>query len=284
MTHHSQPPASAWPALQFSEIGRPELIADGFLFTEGPVWNHSEGYLLFSDIAGDTIYQWTPPYSVEVFRQPSRNSNGLAFDRQGCMLAAEHGSRSVTRLNEDGTWQTLADSYQGRKLHSPNDIAVRSDNTIYFTDPPFGLGRRTAELDFMGLYRLDPKGKISLEGEYNQYLNGVALSPDEQTLYLALTAADEILAMDVAPDGSTGHVRTFARVPYPDGMAVDLAGNLYIAGEDGVEVWTPQGGRLGTIRTARQPANCAFAGPQGKWLVITARDCVYRVEVPLPGF
>lgn len=284
MTYNTSNPESSWPDLEFAQIGAPELIADGFLFTEGPVWNRSEGYLLFSDIAGDTIYKWIPPATFEIYRRPSYNSNGLAYDMNGCLLAAEHGGRRVSRQNSDGSLVAIADNYQGKKLHSPNDIAVRSDNTIYFTDPPFGLGRRLPELNFMGLYRLDPAGKMTLEGEYNQYLNGLALSPDEKTLYLALTAADEILAMDVAADGSTSNVRSFAMVPYPDGMAVDLAGNLYITGENGVEVFKPDSTPLGTIRTDRQPANCAFAGPEGKWLLITARDSLYRVEVPIPGF
>lgn len=273
-----------WLPLEFDQIGPPELIADGFLFTEGPLWNRAEGYLLFSDINGDTIYKWMPPGTIDIFRRPSHYSNGLAYDIYGRLLAAEHGGRRVSILEPDGSIGILADNYKGRKLHSPNDIAVRSDNTIYFTDPPFGLGRRQTELGFMGLYRVDPSGQIHLEGEYNQYLNGLALSPDEKTLYLALTAADEIIAMDVAENGTTRSARSFAMVPYPDGMAVDRAGNLYITGEYGVEVFRPDGTALGTIRTEEQPANCAFAGPEGKWLIITARQCLYLVQVPIPGF
>jgi gluconolactonase len=136
----------------------------------------------------------------------------------------------------------------------------------------------------MGLYRIDPNGQIHLEGEYYQYPNGVAFSPDEKTLYLALTEADELMAMDVAADGSTSKVRYFARVPYPDGIAIDLAGNIYVAGEKGLAVLTPDGTQLGTIPMPHIPANCAFAGPDGRWLIITARDHLYRVKVPIPGF
>lgn len=279
--HRSNP---NWPPLQFDQIGPAELIGEGFLFTEGPLWNREQGFLLFSDISGNTIYKWVLPDTLEILRRPSNYANGLAYDRHGNLLAAEHGARRVSRLTPDGRLETLADNYQGRKFHSPNDIAVRSDNTIYFTDPPYGLGRRPPELPFMGLYRVDPSGKLHLEGEYDQYPNGLAFSPDEKTLYLALTEGDEVVAMDVADDGSTSRVRSFARVPYPDGMAVDLAGNIYVAGEDGVAVLTPDGTRLGTIITQRMPANCTFAGPEGNWLIITARDQLYRVLVPIPGF
>lgn len=273
-----------WPPLQMDDISPLEMIAENFLFTEGPVWNREEGFLLFSDIAGNTIYKWVPPTLLEVFRRPSHNANGLAYDKRGGLLAAEHGARRVSRLDPDGRLEIIADNYQGKKLHSPNDVAVRSDNSIYFTDPPYGLGRRPPELSFMGLYRIDPNGQIHLEGEYHQYPNGLAFSPDEKILYLALTEADEVLAMDVAEDGSTSKARLFARVPYPDGIAIDRAGNIYVAGEKGVAVLTPDGTQLGTIPMPRIPANCAFAGPDGRWLIITARDHLYRAKVPIPGF
>lgn len=284
MSNNSHQSGQIWPPLQFDQISTVELIGEGFLFTEGPLWNQAEGFLLFSDITGDTIYKWVPPSLLEVFRRPSQCSNGLAYDMHGSLLAAEHGARRVSRQKADGSIEILADNYEGKKLHSPNDIAVRSDNTIYFTDPPYGLGRRPPELSFMGLYRIDPHGKIYLEGEFYQCPNGLAFSPDERILYLALTEADEVVVMDVAQDGSTSNVRSFARVPYPDGIAIDLVGNIYVAGEQGVAVLAPDGTQLGTIPMPRIPANCAFAGPDGKWLVITARDHLYRVKVPIPGF
>lgn len=270
-------------SLSFEQIGQPFLLADGFLFTEGPVWNKEEGYILFSDIPASTIYKLTLPNQVEVFRHPSYNSNGLAYDTNGLLLAAEHGSRTVTRMKKDGTIETIAKTYQGKKFHSPNDIAVRSDGKIYFTDPPYGLGWRQPELNFMGLYRIENDGEIILEGIFNQYLNGLAFSPDEKLLYLALTEGDAILVLDVAEDGQLSNPRKFADVIYPDGMAVDKEGNLYITSADGVEVFRPDGSHVGTIVTDRQPANCAFAGEDGKLLVITARDCVYGVKMPIAG-
>jgi len=224
------------------------------------------------------------PDQIDVYRRPSRNSNGLAFDTTGFLLAAEHGSRTLTRQQEDGAVEVLADSYMGSRLHSPNDIAVRSDGTIYFTDPPYGLGGRRPELDFMGLFRVAPDGSINLEGKFYDCPNGVVLSPDEKTLYLALTENAEILAFDVAEDGSISKPRRFASVPYPDGMAVDLAGNLYITALDGVQIFSSNGKIIGTIVTQRHPANCAFGGTDGKTLFITARDSLYKLDVPIAGF
>lgn len=272
-----------WPQLIFADIGKPQLIADGFLFTEGPVWNHTEGFLLFSDIAGNTIYRLTLPRQIEVYQQPSHNANGLAYDLKGRLLAAEHGSRSVTRQLSAGSWETIAASYQGRHLHSPNDIAVRSDGMIYFTDPPFGLENRLPELDFMGLYRISPQGELILTAQFSQYPNGLVFSPDERTMYVALTAADKVMAFTVNSDGSITNPRDFAAVSYPDGMAIDQAGNVYIAGWQGVAIYDQQAGYIGTIVTELPPANCAFAGSEGKLLIITARSALYQVEVPIPG-
>ncbi len=270
--------------LTFEQIGQPFLLAEGFLFTEGPVWNKDGGYILFSDIPASIIYKLTlANKQIEVFRRPSGNSNGLAYDTKGLLLAAEHGSRTVTRMDREGNITAIAANYQGKKFHSPNDIAVRSDGIIYFTDPPYGLGRRVPELDFMGLYRIETDGEIILEGIFNQYLNGLAFSPDEKLLYLALTETDEVLVLDVAQDGNLSNPRDFAKVIYPDGMALDIEGNLYITGAPGVEVFRPSGEHLGTIVTGRHPANCAFAGEDNKLLIVTARDAVYGVPMPVPG-
>ena len=270
--------------LDFSEIGQPVLISEQFSFTEGPLWDRTSEVLLFSDISGNTIYKLTLPDSIDILRTPSNNANGLAFDIKGQILAAEHGSRSVTRMLSDGTIENLVDNYMGKALNSPNDLVVRSDGTIYFTDPTFGLERRTQGVDFTGLYRLDAEETLVLEGEFDNAPNGVALSPDEKTLYLALTFANEILAFDVGIDGATSNQRKFATAQHPDGMAVDIAGNLYIAGREGVEVWTPDGIELGIIGLKHQPTNCAFGGTGGKILFITAREGLYRVDVPIPGF
>jgi gluconolactonase len=277
-------PAQKSDVLDVAEIGSPVLISDQFIFIEGPVWDRTRSALLFSDVDASRIYQLTLPDTITVFRDPSNGSNGLAFDAGGRLLAAEHGSRRVTRTLPDGTVEVLAGSYAGKQLNSPNDLVVRGDGTIYFTDPTFGLAYRPRGLDFTGLFRISPSGELVLEGTFDKSPNGVALSPDEKTLYLALTAASQVLAFDVAIDGKIGNRRDFATVPQPDGMAVDVLGNLYVAGVDGVRVFSQAGDELGTIKTRQQPTNCDFGGPRGDILFITARGSLYRVAVPVPGF
>jgi gluconolactonase len=163
-------------SLDVSKIGQIALIGEGFQFTEGPAWNIARGVLLFSDINANSIYQLTLPYTITVFRESSNKSNGLAFDLEGRLLAAEHGSRSITRTSQDGTIETLASSYTGKQLNSPNDVVIRKDGNIYFTDPTYGLENRTRGVDFTGLYRLNPSGEIILEGKFDKSPNGVALS------------------------------------------------------------------------------------------------------------
>jgi gluconolactonase len=280
ISDQTQKPAT----LDVSKIGQPVLISDKFMFTEGPVWDRTRNVLLFSDIDANRIYQLTLPDTTTVFREPSNKSNGLTFDTQGRLLAAEHGSRSVTRSLPDNTVEKLADSYLGKPLNSPNDLVVRTDGTIYFTDPIFGLENRPKGVDFMGLYRIGPAGDLVLEGKFDKSPNGVALSPDEKILYLALTHGAEILAFDIAIDGKVSNMHTFASVQQPDGLAVDILGNVYVAGFDGVHVFLPNGNELGIIKTKQQPTNCDFGGAEGNILFITARNSLYRVEAPIPGF
>lgn len=281
--NHSHTEPQHWPALKMNMFGEPRLIAEGFGFLEGPVWDKSRELLFFSDISGNTIYRLSLPHKIDIVRKPSHNANGLALDTNGRLLAAEHGSRSVTRMEADGTVHTIASHYLNNRFHSPNDIAVRSDGTLYFTDPPFGLGMRSPEMNFMGLYRMTPEGELILEGKYNHYPNGVALSPDEKILYVALTAADCLMAYDVSENGSVSKPRKLADTVYPDGIAIDLEGNIYVAALEGIDVFESDGTPVGTIFTPRQPANCAFGGTNGKILFVTARDSLYQIGMPIPG-
>ena len=269
-------------------IGTVELVADGFEFTEGPTWRTAEQTLLFSDIPGNTIFELTPPDSIEVFRPSSGNANGLDSDVDGLLLAAEHGNRRVSRTLSDGTIVDVASEYLGDPLNSPNDIAVRSDGTIYFTDPPYGIDPDTEQvLEFNGVFRVDPAGELTTEweGAKSTRPNGLVLSPDERVLYVADTVTGIVMVFDVDPDGSLSGQRTLVDVLIPDGMAVDTGGNLFVAALGGVAVYDPEGNPWGTIQIpgSRLPANCAFGGDDARTLYITAQDALYEVSLVHPG-
>ena len=257
--------------------GPVETVAEGFEFTEGPVWMPGEGWI-FSDIPADTIYR----ADKSVFRSPSGKSNGLAIDNEGRLIACEHWNRRVTRTEKDGSITVLADNYLGRKFNSPNDLTIRSDGMIFFTDPPYGLEERAAELEFSGVYAIMPEGKVRLLSVYFKRPNGLALSPNEKTLYVGDSGAHFIQAFDVAQDGTLTHSRLFCRAA-PDGMKVDEAGRLWTTNGQGVSVFTPDGEPVGTIRFPQPPANCAFGEEDRKTLFVTARTGVYKVRVTTPG-
>jgi sugar lactone lactonase YvrE len=267
-----------------------EKVAGGFQFTEGPVWD-PHGFLLFSDIPANIIYKWTPGASeAEVYRTPSGHSNGLTLDRAGRLLACEH-DRQVSRTERDGTIGTLADRYRGKRLNSPNDIVVRSDGSIYFTDPPYGLPRQEEgkELDFNGVYRLVPDGTLTLLDDSIVRPNGLAFSPDERTLYVDDSAGMHIRAFDVRPDGTLANGRLFAELKeagkegVPDGMKVDVRGNVFCTGPGGIWIFSPGGELLGKIETPEVPANLAWGDADLKTLYITARTGLYRVRVQTGG-
>jgi gluconolactonase len=280
-----------------------ERIATGFGFTEGPVWNGD--HLLFSDIPNNRIVRWRQlPEGPEVttFRCPSgfplgqptkvgqMGSNGLTLDRQGRLLACEHGNRRVSRTEADGSVVALAERWEGKRLNSPNDVVVRSDGSIFFTDPPYGLFERTEgkELEFQGVYRIDPDGSLHLAVDDFERPNGLAFSPDERTLYVDDSAHRHIRAFDVSDDGRLRNGRVFADLAHPeegspDGMKVDTEGNVYCTGAVGIWVFNPAGALLGRIVTPERPANCAWGDADWKTLFITARPSVYRVRVAVPG-
>ena len=268
-----------------TDTGNPEIIASGLQFTEGAVW-HQDGYLLFSDIPADIIYKWTPDGKLEKFRSPSGNSNGLAFDSKMSLIACEHGNRRVSRIEPDGSIAILADKYQGKMLNSPNDVVVKSDGSIYFTDPPYGVQPEKRELDFQGVYRIAPDGSLKLLADDFDRPNGLVFSPDEKILYVADTARKHVRAFDVQLDGSIANSRMFCdlsaeKVHGPDGMKVDRNGNLYVT--SGVTwIFDSNGKHLGDIVTPEAPANCAFGGIDGRTLFITARTSVYSINLKIP--
>ena len=280
-----------------------EKVADGFLFTEGPVWLKSESRLLFSDVRDNTIYQWTESEGASVFMKPvyegdmegrgSVGSNGLTLDAEGRLVMAEHGYRQVSRLEEDGSRTVLVDNHEGARLNSPNDLVFGSDGSLYFTDPPYGLADAEEsplrELDVNGIYRLRPSGALELLYAEQSRPNGIALSPDESTLYVANSDGNQAvwMAYDLDDDG-VSNPRVFYDVTAeeatgaPDGMKVDVAGNIFATGPGGVRVFDPDGTHLGTIQPTEVPANVAW-GDDGRTLYMTARTGLYRVRLTTEG-
>ncbi len=268
-----------------------EPIATGFGFTEGPIW--CGDHLLFSDIPQNRIVRWcrrSEGPEVTTFRSPSGNSNGLTRDRRGRLIACEHGTRRVTRTEVDGSISVLADQYQGRRLNSPNDVVVRSDGSVYFTDPPYGLANLTAgkELSFNGVYRVAPDGQLLLLVDDFDRPNGLAFSPDETVLYINDTARGHIRAFEVSPDGSLSNGRVLIEMQLPeagapDGMKVDQQGNLYCTGPGGLWVIAPDGKWLGRLVLPELPANLAWGDADWKTLYITARTSLYRLRLAVPG-
>ncbi|MDQ7783923.1 MAG: SMP-30/gluconolactonase/LRE family protein [Desulfomonilaceae bacterium] len=267
-------------------------LGTGFQFTEGPVWDARGEYLLFSDIPGDRISRWTSQEGLSVFRSPSGKSNGLTLDGRGRLVACEHANRRVSRTEEDGTVVTIASHFQGKKLNSPNDVVVKSDGSVYFTDPPYGLnpmfgtmGRQ--ELPFYGVYRLSPDGSDLKPVIVDSVPNGLAFSPDESLLYVADTEKNHVRVFDVDAAGNTANGRLFADLPgeplAPDGMKVDTEGNLYVTGKGGVWVFDPKGVRLGIIPVPELPANLCWGESDWKTLFIAARSSVYRVRLAVAG-
>ena len=271
-----------------------EQLGTGCQFTEGPVWNAVDGYLLFSDIPANQMKKWTPAEGITNFRVPSGKSNGLAFDKQNRLVTCEHANRRVSRTEADGTVVTIASHYEGKKLNSPNDVVIKSDGSIYFSDPPYGLTAEFGELgeqelDFCGVYRLSPDGEtLTLLVDDFSRPNGLTFSPDESLLYINDTERMHIRVFDVKEDGAIANGRLFAEESgeeegAPDGMKVDSEGNVYVTGPGGIWVFNPTGTHLGTIATPERAANLAWGDSDCKTLYITATSSLYRIRLNIPG-
>lgn len=271
-----------------------QKVATGLKFAEGPVWDGKR--LLLSDVQGDTVYELTSKGRLRPLIQASHWANGHSFDASGALLAAEHASGEVTRRKADGTTETLAARYEGKRLNSPNDVVVRSDGLIYFADPPFGLAppygpvQRVAELDFAGVYKLDPKTRsLTLLTKDLKYPNGITFSPDEKLLYLNDTATQKIWVYDVATDGGIANAREFADLSVPgakgvvDGMKVDAQGHLYSVCPAGVCVLGKDGKRLATIPVPEPPTDVAWGGPKHDILYVTATTSLYSIRTRMKG-
>ncbi len=284
-----------------------EKLAEGFAWSEGPIWIKDEGCLLFSDVISNTVFKWKASEGVTEFLKPSGytgtmprggepGSNGLTVDSQGRLTLCEHGDRRVARREKGGHKITLADKYQGKRFNSPNDLVYKSNGDLYFTDPPYGLEGREKdpkkELAFQGVYRLKPTGELTLLTDELTFPNGLAFSPDEKILYVAVSDPNKAIwmAYDVKDDGTIANGRVFfdstawvkTKKGLPDGLKVDKNGNLFAAGPGGILLFTPEGKHLGTIATDEPTANCNWGG-DGSVLYIAANHFLCRIQTQTKG-
>ena len=284
-----------------------ERLADGFIWAEGPVWSSKERRLYFSDVPTNVVYQWTESEGVNSFigasgyngRNPrggEPGSNGLTVDAKGRLVLCEHGNRRVSRMERDG-FTTVAAFYRNRRFNSPNDLVFKSNGDLYFTDPPYGLEGNNQdpkkEIPFNGVYRVNKKGEVTLLTSALTFPNGIAFSPDEKILYVANSDPKRAIwmAYEVLRDGKLGEGRVFFDATslvktenpgLPDGLKVDLAGNLFATGPGGVFVFAPDGKHLGTINTGVATANCAW-GEDGSVLYIAANHWICRLKTKTKG-
>jgi gluconolactonase len=294
-----------------------EKVADNFGFLEGPVWvrGTGDGYLLFSDIPANEIKKWSPNGTVSVFLEKSGftgqdpsdvgyqlnngrsqvtllGSNGITIDKQGRITFCQHGDHGVVRLEKDGRRTTLADNYKGKRLNSPNDLVYRSDGSLYFTDPPYGLRKLDQDpqkaLPFNGVYKWT-NGKLQLLYKDFKAPNGIAFSPDEKYLYINDSTSRSYWRFEVKPDGTITNGKLFFDMNsskeqgVPDGMKLDRKGNIYGVGPGGVWILSPEGKHLGTIKAPEDPANLAWGDADGKTLYLTARTGLYRIKLNAVG-
>lgn len=264
----------------FGKDAKVTRLATGMQFVEGPVWVKS-GYLIFSDIPADEQKRWDPQGGVKTFRKPSGQSNGNTLDREGRQLSAEHGNRRVSRTGKDGTVATVVDSFEGKKLSSPNDVVVKSDGTIWFTDPDYGLAGRPKETPGNYVYRFDPQSKslTAIVKDFDKP-NGLCFSPDESKLYIADSGKPRhIRVFQVNGSNVTGG-EVFAGIDKggPDGIRCDAAGRVWSSSGDGAQIFSGSGKLIARIMLPEAAANLAFGGKSGRTLFLTARKSLYAVE------
>lgn len=272
----------------------PEQVLTGFEFVEGPAWHPRKEILVFSDIICDTMYCWHENNGLAVLRKPSHMANGNAWDREGRLLSCEHATSRISRSDGDDSYEVLVSHYQGCELNSPNDIVVKRDGSIYFTDPNSGRSdkygvARCQELEFQGVYRFDPeKSELTLLVKDFAKPNGLCFSIDESLLFINDTERQHIRVFDVRQDGSIANGRTWAETGgdepgVADGMKVDSAGNLYCCGSGGIHVFDANGIRIGLIETPEVAANFTWGGDSLTDMYITATHSVYRLKMKIPG-
>ena len=292
-----------------------EILAEGYIWSEGPVWISAGDFLLYSDVPANKIYKWKEGEGASVYLDPSgytptkprageSGSNGLTLDKKGNLIICQHGDRRVARMiapteSPRAEYETLAGKYQGKRFNSPNDLAYNQKGELYFTDPPYGLVQKEKdpkrEIDFQGVYLLRKNGQVAMVGKDLERPNGITLSPDEKTLYVAnshgprpIWMSYELKENGMAKKGKVFFDSTEYRKKHParkggnDGMKVDVEGNIWATGPGGVLVFSPQGKHLGTILTGERTANCAF-GDDGSTLYMTADMYLMRIRTSTKG-
>ena len=286
------------------ESDKPTHLATGLGATEGPLW-HPQGYLTFVDLRGSRLLRLDPDGGVSVVREHTGEGNGCTFDRQRRLIMCEGADhRCITRMVADGTITTIADRWEGKRFNKPNDVVCRSDGNIYFTDPSLRVPPADREYGFAGVFRIDPEGEVHLATDGCEYPNGLAFSPDEAVLYVAISRTSEqcfqeeerrefcahrkIRAFDVAVEGTLSNNRVFADMSsaepgVPDGMKVDIEGKIFCTGSGGIWVFDPAGNRLGVIRGPEVPRNLAFGGPEFRTVYTTPGGSLYSFRVKTPG-
>lgn len=284
---------------------RLEKIADGIAWAEGPVWNRKESCLLFSDVPNNSIFKWTKGEGITIYKKPSGytgkepfdgkepGSNGLAFDREGHLVFCQHGDRRISRIEKDGSITTLVDRYDGKRINSPNDVIIKSNGDLYFTDPPFGLPKSfddpKKETPWQGVYKRSTDGKVTLLTKDLEGPNGIAFSPDEKTLHVSDYTSAKWWNFDVKADGTIGNGRVLLDASKyknkpggPDGLKVDIYDNVFGAGPGGIYIIAPDGTYLGGFEFGVPIGNCAW-GEDGSTLFIAANHEVYRISLSTKG-
>lgn len=276
-----------------------EVLFDGCRWAEGPVWFNDGGYLVWSDIPNNRMLRWTPDLGVGVFRADANFSNGNTRDPQGRLVTCEHGSRRVTRTEPDGTITVIADGYDGKRLNSPNDVVVKSDGTIWFTDPPYGImsdyegHKGEQEQDGCYVFRADPaSGELHMVADDFVKPNGLAFSPDESRLYVADSGLSHdpngphhIRVFDVSSDNRLSGGEVFVEISpgVPDGFRFDEDGNLWSSAQDGIRVFDNEGNPLGHIKFPKMVSNLTFGGPKRNRLFVTQTDALCAIYVGVSG-
>jgi gluconolactonase len=276
-------------------------LATGAIWSEGPVWLPGDGSVIWSDIPNDRLLRWHPDGRVSVFLEPAEFENGHTLDHDGSVLACSHGHRRLERLALDGTLTPVVERYLGKRFNSPNDVIVKSDGTIWFTDPPYGIAsdyeghQAESEIGDCLVFRFDPRtGELDALTALVEEPNGLAFSPDESVLYVSDTSAasrddgggnHHIVAFDVVGGRALASMRVFYVVDdgLADGFRVDVAGNVWTSAQDGIHVVTPDGRRLGRLPVPERTSNCVFGGPNGDRLFITASTSLYVIDVATTG-